>query len=98
MISFKDFVPSMTSSGGFFSMPTVEQIHDSLARAKEWIAVNNLDVVNIETVVLPNIHDPGEEGSTDAQIRTSGEMSAHWYQFIRVWYRSASEEIPAVRR
>ena len=98
MIAYKDFVPAETSAGGWFQMPTREQLLESLARANEWISVNNLDVINVETVVLPNIHAAGEEGSTDVQIRTSGEMSAYWYQFIRVWYRKSSEDIPEVRK
>ena len=58
-----------------------------MAGANEWIAENGVDVVNIETVVLPEIWEKDEEGTTDVDIRTSGECSSYWHQFIRVWYK-----------
>jgi hypothetical protein len=88
MIEFQDFVPEVRDKGGFFRMPTLEQLSESLGRANDWIAKNEFDVINVETVVLPNIHVSGEEGSTDTQLRTAGETSASWHQFIRVWYRT----------
>ena len=90
MIQFKDFVPQVTDGGGFFRMPTIEEFSMALERANEWIAQDNVDVVNIETVLLPNMHNHGEEGSIDVHLGTSGEMSSIWHQFIRVWYRASS--------
>jgi len=87
MLEFRDFVPQMTDKGGFFRMPTMQQLSQALREANAWIAQNQVNVINIETVVLPNIHSPGEEGSQDVLLTTSGEMSAHWCQLIRVWYR-----------
>jgi hypothetical protein len=98
VIAYKDFVPTELSAGGWFQMPTREQLSECLTRASEWILVNKLDVINVETVVLPNIHSAGKEGSKDVQIRISGERSAYWYQFIRVWYHKSSEAIPEIRR
>jgi hypothetical protein len=45
--------------------------------------------VTLETVVLPNIWHPYEEGSSDPSLRASGEMSTSWHQFLRCWYRTA---------
>ena len=47
---------------------------------------NRLDIVTVETVVLPNLWD--EEGSEDPEITTSGDMMSTWHQFVRVWYRA----------
>lgn len=88
MINFKDFNPEIKEKGGFFKMPAFEQLSDSLSKANQWIAEEQVEVVNIETVVLPNIYDAGEEGTSDVQLRTSGDSSAYWHQFIRVWYKS----------
>ena len=88
MINFRDFAPEVTDTGGLFKLPTLEQLSGALARANDWVAGNDVRVFNIETVVLPNIHSPGEGGSGDPQLHTSGEMHAFWYQFIRVWYQS----------
>ena len=84
MIAYKDFVPQITKSGGFFTSTEFQDLIEPVVDANDWIEANNISVINVETVVLPNMHN--EEGSEDVSIRTSGEMSAHWYQFIRVWY------------
>ena len=87
MIKFKDFVPEEVTKSGFFSSAKLEELNDSLSRANIWIEKENINPLNIETVVLPNIHKSSEDGSTDTEIRTSGDMSSNWYQFIRVWYK-----------
>lgn len=89
MIHFKDFVPEVKDKGGIFRPPVVELFAETLIEANTWLAHNKVDVVNIETVVLPNIHSKGEEGSVDTQLHTAGEMGSYWHQFIRVWYQSA---------
>lgn len=86
LINFKDFVPEIKDEGGFFTTATVEQLSEPLERANSWITKEKIDVINIETVALPNIHQ--EEGSSDTQLRASGDYSTYWYQFIRIWYRS----------
>jgi hypothetical protein len=59
-----------------------------LGKLNQWVHENqNLEVVNIETVVLPNIHDSQEEGSQDTELWTGGESSSQWYQLLRIWYR-----------
>lgn len=88
MISFRDFTPAVKDRGGLFRQPTMEELSAAVARANEWAADNDIQVINIETVVLPNIHLPGEEGSADTQLHTSGDMGSRWHQFIRVWYQS----------
>jgi hypothetical protein len=87
MIRFADFVPRELEKAGFFKRSVREQLSDCLQRANSWIAENHIRILNIETVVLPNISHPGEEGSIDTELYTSGEMSSQWYQFIRVWYQ-----------
>jgi hypothetical protein len=43
-------------------------------------------VLNVETVVLPNIWSRFEEGSRDPALGISGDSPSHWHQFIRVWF------------
>lgn len=90
MIKFQDFVPEIKDEGGFFKSATFEQLSEPLGRANEWIANNDVEVINVETVTLPNIFNPGEEGSTDTNLRSSGEFGTYWHQFIRVWYQASS--------
>ena len=88
MIAFADFVPEVKVKGGLFQLQVTEELTEPLGRANEWIARESIDVINVETVVLPNIHESSEEGSTDTHLYTSGNAN-YWHQFIRVWYRSA---------
>ncbi len=88
MIKFEDFVPELEDEGGLFRKMAFEAFQTVLDRANKWIDDNNIDVVNIETVVLPNIHSKFEEGSTDVQLKASSGAGTDWHQFIRIWYRS----------
>jgi len=79
---YKDFFPEVLSNG-FFSTQH-ESLTATVARANQWVMAYKVRVINLETVLLPNIksvEDAGEVG-----IRTSGEVSSHWYQVVRVWY------------
>lgn len=86
MIDYKDFIPRQTEGPGFFSEARYESLNEALRAANTFVADGSLKVLNIETVVLPNVWDSAEEGTRDASIRTSADMSSTWHQFIRVWY------------
>jgi hypothetical protein len=88
-LDYKDFFPTVLKSG-FFST-THEELPATVERASKWIQESGVHLVNVETVVLPNIH--AVEEASQVGIRTSGEISSHWYQVVRVWYESSS---PAV--
>lgn len=87
MIHFKDFAPQITKRS-FFKVE-FESFAKALADANHWIETNRIDVVNIETVVLPEMWD--EEGTADVNLRTRDDFPNDWYQFIRVWYRRSAE-------
>lgn len=86
MINCKDFVPKK-EKGGLFKSGSIEDFEVVIKEMTEWVNSSNVDVINIETVLLPNIHDPDEEGSQDTELWTGGESSSRWYQLIRVWYK-----------
>ena len=76
--------------------PEYESLSSVLERANAWIAQGGLHILNVETLILPNLGEsgggllnaPGEiYDSHSPRIRTAGEMRSHWYQCIRVWYR-----------
>jgi hypothetical protein len=56
----------------------------TIVRANQWIAESAVRVINVETVVLPNVRQV--EDASEVGIRTSGGMSSYWYQVVRVWY------------
>lgn len=79
---FKDFAPKMLESR--LVGPTIfESFEEAVEAATRWVVEHEINVVNIETVVLPNIYR--EDGTTDPELTT--EATADWYQFVRVWYR-----------
>lgn len=86
MIAYEDFIPQQTSGPGFFSSAEYQSFDEALRAANAFVAGRELKVLNVETVVLPNVWNTSEEGTTDASIRTSGDMASTWHQFIRVWY------------
>jgi hypothetical protein len=85
-IAFQDFAPAVTEKG-FFN-DTYEPLSATVARANAWIIAGGHRVVNVETVLLPNLR--GDDTSETVRLRTSGEMGSEWHQIVRVWY-----EVPA---
>lgn len=93
-MQFKDFAPRFRQTNATFldlkiTSPEFESFDACVDAARAWIAENNVEVISIETVVLPNIYEPSEQGTTDADLETTDEVHTHWYQFVRVWYRPA---------
>jgi hypothetical protein len=91
MFQFKDFVPRMLEAPGFLKVAEHESFDEAVAAANQWVHKERIKVINIETVVLPNIWSRWEDGSTDTSLGTSGDSPSHWNQFVRVWYREDSQ-------
>lgn len=89
MLRHRDFVPQMTASPGFLRPAEYESFEEALAGANAWLASAAVKLVSVETVVLPNIWSPFEEGSEDTSLGMR-DTSNHWHQFIRCWYIDAT--------
>lgn len=87
MLKYKDFVPRQIQAMRFLRAGEYESFDDAVKAANEWLATHPVELLKLETVVLPNIHSRWEEGSTDAGICTSGDSPSEWHQFLRCWYR-----------
>ena len=83
-VAFKDFFPQVTQSG--FLSNDYESFQQVVNRANEWMAGSDVQVLSVETLVLPNVSNEAEAMQTN--IRTSGEMSSYWRQILRVWYEA----------
>jgi hypothetical protein len=81
-IGYKDFFPAVVESG--FFRDEHETLQSTVVRVNEWIAQSGSQIINIETVVLPNVSQA--EDASQVGIRTSGKISSYWYQVVRVWY------------
>ena len=87
MLKYKDFVPEQLKAPGVLSAGEHESFENAVAAANQWLSENeNVQLVSLETVVLPNIWSRWEEGSDDASIGTSGDAPSRWHQFLRCWY------------
>ncbi|MDA0282840.1 MAG: hypothetical protein O3B13_04965 [Planctomycetota bacterium] len=86
MIDCRDFIPKQTSGPGFFSSAQYQSFDAAVLAANAFADGQSGRILNVETVVLPNVWDTSEGGTTDVSIRTSGDVSSTWHQFIRVWY------------
>ena len=82
MIKVRDFAPPAEELGLLGKSPVAgfERAGES---ANQWIEAFDINVVNIETVLLPNVES--EQGTGEAELATSG--ATFWYQIVRVWYR-----------
>ncbi len=86
-ITFIDFVPKRLAKGGLLSSARYENIEVTVRKMNQWKDENSsIEIKNIETILLPNIYNPNEEGNKDVDIRTHANMTTNWYQVIRVWY------------
>jgi hypothetical protein len=90
MIGFADFVPRLIEEGGVFHPEERALVQEAVDRANQWISQNKVQVLNIETVVMPNIFAAGEKGPQDSSVAV---WDYHrWYQFVRVWYTYGAEQ------
>jgi hypothetical protein len=76
----------MTQEAFLLTPAEYESFEAAEAAVNAWLEQERVEIVNIETVVLPNLWR--EEGSEDPALRTSGDFVSSWHQFIRVWYRA----------
>jgi hypothetical protein len=83
-VQYHDFLPGETPRGGVFGGVNFSDFNSCVAAMNDWLERNPVNVINFETVTLPNIHNMVEEGSTDTELYTSGHTV--WYQFVRLWY------------
>ncbi|KVP17295.1 hypothetical protein [Burkholderia ubonensis] len=85
-VKFKDFTRKQTGSS-FWSGDTFESLEATVQTASAWSDEHGIQVINIETVVMPSSAFSGGEIDTNATPDAGGKYSSTWHQFIRVWYR-----------
>ena len=88
MIKCRDFAPKEVAGACFFKDAEYQTFEDSLNAANEWLSEAKVEIVQLETVVLPNMWAAAEDGTTDGSVATSGPADS-WHQFLRVWYKEA---------
>jgi hypothetical protein len=92
MIQFRDFVPRILSDPAFFEVGEYDTFAEAVGAANQWIDQHRVEVINIETVVLPNIWSYFEEETTDESLGITEDSPSYWHQIVRVWYRAGKDE------
>jgi hypothetical protein len=85
MLAYKDFVPQVIGTKMLGLSNEYEEFDELLARVNRWIKQNQVDVVNVETLLLT-------EALKEEYIRSSTQIESqgrgiYTYQTVRVWYR-----------
>jgi hypothetical protein len=88
-LRYIDFMPKQVRAPGLLSEGLYENFDAALAAANQWLADHpSVQLLQVETVVLPNLWNDWEEGTKDGSIATSGDSPSRWHQFLRVWYHA----------
>lgn len=89
MLSFKDFIPQIQKR--VLGLPVAyEDIYEVLTRVKRWIEEEQIQVLNIETLLLPTLPNPKTD--VPPSRMTGASNSSGTFQVLRVWYKETSDE------
>ena len=81
IIHYKDFSPSAVEHKVFST--EYESFSEVVAHANEWIRDSGVTVLNVETVVLPNLQEIKDKSQVVTIMKHSG---SYMFQVVRVWY------------
>ncbi|BAW97903.1 unknown protein (plasmid) [[Synechococcus] sp. NIES-970] len=94
MIKYKDFAPRITEQGPFGGPSGYESFSEIVSAVNQWIESTTIQVINVETVVLPDRiegTDDGDYGVTTSNafypVMISQGLAIKYFQCVRVWYR-----------
>lgn len=92
-LRYLDFVPRQVKAPGLITEGLYENFDAAVKAANGWLAENHVQLLQLETVVMPNLWNDWEEGTKDASISTSGDAPSRWHQFLRVWYHQLPDPV-----
>jgi hypothetical protein len=94
MIQCKDFAPRITERGPFGGASDYESFSDVVSEVNQWIASTTIQVINVETVVLPDRIEGTSDGVYGVTVSNgvypvmiSQGVTVNYFQCVRVWYR-----------
>ncbi|WP_194850559.1 hypothetical protein [Nonlabens antarcticus] len=86
-INYIDFEPQVLEKS-FWGIHSYENIRATLDRANEWMHRNySKEIINVETVVLPNIYKKSEAITDQTTQFYTGGQSVQNFQIIRIWFK-----------
>lgn len=94
MIKYQDFAPRITKRGTFIGAAEYESFSDVVSAVNQWIGNSTLQVMNVETVFLPDSLESTSDGVYGVAIgngfypvMASQGLTINCFQCVRVWYR-----------
>ncbi|WP_413168115.1 hypothetical protein ACL6C3_15480 [Capilliphycus salinus ALCB114379] len=94
LIKYKDFAPRITKRGPFGGASEYESFSEVVSAVNQWIENTTIQVINVETVVLPDRIEgtsDGVYGVTTSNafypVMISQGLTINYFQCVRVWYR-----------
>lgn len=83
----KDFRAPLVEGRGAFSEAKLQPLAQAISAANDWIRDSGVTVVNVETVVLPNLSLLDDTQASDASV-LHVDQTVSWYQIVRVWFET----------
>jgi hypothetical protein len=83
-IRFRDFIPQIQSKQLFGALRDYEDPREIVTRINRWIEQEQVEVINIETLLLPKM--PGADAENVPTVLETYSGVYNSYQAIRVWY------------
>ncbi|MBD2438503.1 hypothetical protein [Nostoc sp. FACHB-110] len=94
MIQCKDFAPRITERGLFGGASDYESFFEVVSEVNQWIENTTIQVINVETVVLPDSLKSTSDGVYGVTVSNgvypvmiSQGVTVNCFQCVRVWYR-----------
>ena len=94
MINCKDFAPRITKRGPFGGPAEYESFSEVVSAVNQWIESRTIQVINVETVVLPDSLESTSDGVYGVAVSNgvypvmaSQGLTINCFQCVRVWYR-----------
>jgi hypothetical protein len=94
MIQCKDFAPRITERGPFGGPAEYEFFSEVVSAANQWIESTTIQVINVETIILPNRVEGTSDGVYGVAVSNgfypvmiSQGVTINCFQCVRVWYR-----------
>lgn len=94
MIKWKDFAPRITERGPFGGPAEYESFSEVVSAVNQWIDMTTIQVINVETVVLPESLTSTSDGVYAVTVSNgvypvtvSSGVTVNCFQCVRVWYR-----------
>lgn len=94
MIQCKDFSPRITERGPLGGPTEYEPFSEVVGAANQWIESKTIQVINVETVVLPDRIEGTSDGIYGVTasngfypVMISQGLTINCFQCVRIWYR-----------